>query len=90
MGFNLTDKISRFPVTTWQRIKNRRGKRSVSCEVSGRWLSFSEKADDVRGEPWVFVDVMTEKEDGSAHKICELCIPLNQLAEAVSNIEYKK
>lgn len=35
-------KISSFPVSTWQRIWNKRGVRAVSCVNSDRWLRFGE------------------------------------------------
>ncbi|MEP1199295.1 hypothetical protein [Tateyamaria sp.] len=81
--------VTRFPVKTWERIKNRRGKRSVSCIVTDRWLRFSEHADQISAGTVVFVDVMTDAGEGE-RKLCELCIPLEELAEAVKNIEIKK
>lgn len=78
--------VTRFPVKAWERIKNRRGKRSVSCITSGRWLRFAEQANPTAAGTLVFVDVMTAGENGD-RKLCELCIPLEELAQAVQNIE---
>ncbi len=80
------DDVIRFPVKGWERIKNRRGKRSVSCMISERWFRFAEKADWLRDGPVVFVDVMTDAGDGE-RKLCQLCIPLKELVQAVNNIE---
>ncbi|MGY3146614.1 hypothetical protein ACVWYQ_003613 [Bradyrhizobium sp. USDA 3397] len=35
--------VIRFPTNGSQRTKNRRGKNSMSCYVSGRWLRFHEE-----------------------------------------------
>lgn len=81
----------RFPVKSIQRIQNRRGKRSVSCMVSDRWLRFPETATTVSfgdGKPssTVIVDVMTDV-SGEPKKLCELCIRLEDLQSAISNIK---
>lgn len=86
----MTDKIVRFPVKTMQRIRNRRGKRSVSCMVSDRWLRFPETAamvdfGDGRPGTTVIVDVMTDAGD-DPKKLCELCIRIEDLEKAISNI----
>ena len=36
----MTDEVTRFPVMSWKRTKNKRGKLSVSCIVTDRWLRF--------------------------------------------------
>jgi hypothetical protein len=74
-----------------QRTMNRRGKRSVSCMVTDRWLQFPETATTVNfgdGKPssTVVVNVMTET-GGEARKICELTIRLEDLQNAVANIK---
>ena len=78
-----------FPIKGWARAKNRRGKRSVSCIVTDRWLRFREEATTLAEGPVVFMDVMTDV-SGDERKLCELCIPLDDLAKAVENIKIKK
>ena len=79
----------RFPISTLQRIKNRRGKRSVSCHVSERWLRFQDEARVIDlGEgkkTYVFVNVMTGSE-GEGRKLCDLCIVVEDLQAALNNV----
>ncbi len=81
--------VIRFPVKTLRRIKNRRGKRSVSCIVSDRWLKFDETAQWVdfgAGERGAacFVHVMTDA-GNSSRKICEVCVLLEDLKAVLDN-----
>jgi hypothetical protein len=75
--------VIRFPMNGSQRMKNRRGKHSVSCYVSGRWLRFQEETGIVeRNSRAVVVDVMTagDYEDSEpSKKICELVLELDDL-----------
>jgi hypothetical protein len=87
----MTDEtIVRFPVKTWQRIKNRRGKHSVSCMVTDRWLRFDKKATKVdfgiQTGTAVFVDVMTDT-SGEPRKVCQVCITLEDLREVLKRYE---
>lgn len=69
--------ISKFPISSWKRVRNRRGKLSVSCIVSDRWLSFQPPHHtklDV-GTP-VTVDVMTDGDDGKSKKLCQLIVTI--------------
>jgi hypothetical protein len=91
----MDDSILRFPIKTWRRIRNRRGKRSVSCYVSDRWLKFvdtAKKVDLGNGEAGtlVFVHVMTNASGESSRRVCELCITLEELQSAVNNIRIEK
>lgn len=86
----MNDKVIRFPVQSWKRVKNRRGKRGVSCMVTDRWLRLPTEARRVDfgdGKPCtaLVVDVMTDT-SGEARKLCELVITLEELQTAVSNI----
>jgi hypothetical protein len=82
--------VIRFPVNTTQRIKNRRGKFSVSCAVSMRWLRFKEETGCVDSAA-VVVDVMTDSDfDGSpSKKICELVLELDDLRAILKQYEAK-
>ena len=51
--------IKKFPITFTQRQKNERGKTSVSCQVSDRWLRFSEESTKLEGGEFISLDVMT-------------------------------
>ena len=89
--------VTRFPVSTWQRIWNRRGERAVSCIVSGRWLRFGEVATAATGylpgskigTP-IDLDVMTDQYDGdegAARKICTLVVTYEELKAVVQKFE---
>jgi hypothetical protein len=78
----MSQDVIRFPVNTTRRIKNRRGKFSVSCAVSMRWLRFQEQTGTVDGgSQAVVADVMTDADfdGGPSKKICELVLELNDL-----------
>ena len=79
--------IQKFPITYMQRRKNERGKTSVSCQVSDRWLKFSEKSTRLEGGEFISLDVMTLGSDEKEKKICELVITREELLEALSNIK---
>jgi hypothetical protein len=82
----MADEVTRFPVSTWNRIKNKRGKRTVNCEISGRYLTYGEGHDTgTNMGVLISVDVMTDGNDSDTpdRKICELVLPLNELKELV-------
>lgn len=78
--------VTRFPVKVWERIRNRRGKGSVSCEVSERWLRFSKQSEKQPFGTPVWVDVMTDAgEEG--RKICTLCLTVEELERALKFVK---
>ena len=88
----MSNDIIRFPVNTTQRVKNRRGRFSVSCAVSMRWLRFREETGHVdNNSEAVVVDVMTDSDfDGSpSKKLCELVLELDDLRAILKQYETK-
>ena len=81
-------KITKFPINTWERIRNQRGKGSVSCEVSGRWLRFSEKNEKQDFGTPVWLDVMTDAAEGD-RKLCQLCVTVEELERVLEHIKGK-
>lgn len=82
----MVDEVTRFPVSAWNRIKNRRGKRTVNCEISGRYLKYGTGHDTgTKMGVLVSVDVMTDGNDRDTldRKICELVLPLDELKELI-------
>ena len=83
--------IRKFPITSWRRMQNRRGKRSVSCIVSNRWLHFGEPSQQLfnSGTP-ISLDVMTETEDENGKletkKLCTLIVTVKQLQKLMNEI----
>lgn len=82
--------IKKFPITFTQRQKNERGKTFVSCQVSDRWLRFSEESTKLEGGEFISLDVMTLGSDEKEKKICELVVTREELVEALSNIKCKQ
>lgn len=78
-----SNKIIRVPITYDQRKRNELGDGYVPCQVSGRWLKFSEEASDDRFIP---VDVMTMGENKVPRKICELIISKEDILRAINSI----
>lgn len=86
----MADNTVNFPVRTLQRIKNRRGKRSVSCEVTDRWLRFREDSHVSSEGTLVFVDVMAQPDyDKDPRKLCELCINIEELKKVLNLYEQR-
>ena len=84
--------IERFPISGWEKTLNRRGKRSVSCIVSDRWLRFGEpdrQALNV-GTP-IELDVMTniphENDEFESKKLCSLIVTVEQLKKLMEEID---
>jgi hypothetical protein len=59
------------------------------CEVSSRWLQFSESATLVGGEPLLFVDVMTLNSDDQEKKICQLVLSKDELQLILGRVAVK-
>jgi hypothetical protein len=81
------DKITRFPGDSFQRWKNRLGRRAVPCIVSDRWLQFPEKSDPLPDGSFMFVDVMTRADGENVRKICQLCISREDLLSALGEVD---
>ena len=82
--------VTRFPISTWKRIRNQRGQRTVNCEVSGRYLVY-EKGHQTGTEMGicVAVNVMTDsnESDKPDRKICYLYLRLDELQRLVEQIK---
>lgn len=86
----MADEVTRFPVSTWKRIKNQRGQRTVNCEISGRYLRYATGHDTGTAMGVVVpIDVMTDGNDSETpdRKICELYLPLDELKKLVRLVE---
>lgn len=79
-------KITRFPIKGWKRAANRRGKRSVSCVVSDRFLRFEEEKKPIDEGTAVVMHVMTDA-SGEERKLTTLIVTLEQLREAINSYE---
>ncbi|WP_395448706.1 hypothetical protein ACHMW7_28530 [Aminobacter sp. UC22_36] len=93
-------KVEKFPVNHAQRELNRRGKMSLNCIVSDRWLRVGDPhhlAIDLGtstieiGTP-IEIDVMRaySNSTGGDRKICNLIITVEQLRALLAEIEKKQ
>jgi hypothetical protein len=95
----MSDNISKFPMSHWQWIWNKRGKRSVNCVVSGRYLRYGHPASTSTGyfpdqhklgTP-VTIEIMSSNDpDSKDRKICELILTLEELKQMVEILEQEK
>ncbi|MGC6173229.1 hypothetical protein [Lacrimispora sp. 38-1] len=81
----MENKITKFPISFKQKQYNKYGTGYIPCEISDRWLQFSDTFDENLG--LVFVDVMTNTENGSPRKLCSLCLNINDLKNELSKIK---
>jgi len=84
----MSDNISKFPVTTYQREKNRRGKNSTSCYVMDRWIEFDGDASHVSGTTLAFAKVKTRngETDKTRVLLSEFCFDLDELEEITKRL----
>jgi hypothetical protein len=93
----MNENVSKFPVSHWQRILNRRGSRAVHCVVSGRYMRFGRLGAPSTGyftDPSkigtpVVVDIMSDTtgDDDRDRKLCHLVVTLEELKQMVSTLE---
>lgn len=83
--------IKKFPIDSWTREQNRRGKRSVLCINSNRWLRFGKPSRRPLklGRP-IWLDVMTDTDDENgdvkSRKLCSLCVTVEQLQKLLDEV----
>jgi hypothetical protein len=66
--------------------KNNRGDMSVNCEITYRWLRFTDSYSDTKDGKVAFIDVMTTNIDGVDKKICGLAVSINELLKVINRI----
>jgi hypothetical protein len=60
---------------------------SVNCELTYRWLRFSDAYTDTQNGKVAFVDVMTTNIDGVDRKICGLAVSIDELQKVLYKIQ---
>jgi hypothetical protein len=83
----MKDKVTKFPISEYQRIRNMQGEFAVPCEVSGRWLLFSRTSSMLREGEFIGVDIMTMTENNKPKKLCGLFITREKCMEVLSKIK---
>jgi hypothetical protein len=81
------NKITKFPITERQRIRNIQGGYAVPCEVSERWLSFDRTSANLKEGEFIGIDVMTMGENYKAKKLCSLIVTKENLMHVISKIK---
>ena len=82
--------VTKWPISTWKRIKNRRGQRVVNCQVSERYITFERASDSGTKEGvMALVNVMTDRsfDEKADRKLCELVLTLDELKAMVATME---
>ena len=80
--------IKPIPIKEWERSCNRRGRYSVSCVLSDRWLRFAARSDRLEFGPVVRVDVLTDAGDGRrTRRLCSLTITKEGLRQVLDRID---
>lgn len=82
----MSDKIKLFPSGKARRERLNLRKYRVACEVSDRWLQFSEKAHRVGDKDFMFVNIMTLGSDDKEKKLCELVLSRQDILEMLRMI----
>lgn len=67
--------------------KTSRGELSVNCELTYRWLKFSDAYTDAQNKKIAFVDVMTTNIDGADRKLCGLAVSVDDLINILKKIQ---
>lgn len=82
------DKVLKFPISNWERIKNQMGKGYVPCMVSERWIQFPNKSGGnySKGE-FIEISVMTRGDNGKPRKLCDLVITREDIVRAIDSVE---
>lgn len=86
----MKNKVTKFPITEYQRIRNMQGEFAVPCEVSDRWLLFGRTSSMLQAGEFISVDIMTMTENNKPKKICGLFITRENLMEVISKIKAKE
>jgi hypothetical protein len=84
----MSDKIIRYPFRVEAAKRENRKKRRVPCEVSERWLQFSQ-INHYQDADYIYVDVMTSGADGSGRKICQLIVTKEDLMSVLADLPIK-
>ena len=86
----MKDKVTKIPISEYQRIRNMQGEFAVPCEVSERWLLFGRTSSMLREGEFIGVDIMTMTENNKPKKLCGLFITRENIMEVLSKIKVKK
>ncbi|GLQ36560.1 hypothetical protein GCM10007908_01800 [Rhizobium albus] len=82
--------IEKFPISHYKRDLNRRGKKSLSCIISDRWIKVGKPHHEQLelGTP-IELEVLTANNPSTAedYKICSMKVTVEQLRDLLAEIE---
>lgn len=81
------DNVIRLPIKYTQILKNKRGKNSVNCLLTDRWLKLTDTSVRMDVGEAIILDVMEAGPDGSDRKICQLVVTKEELMEVIGRIK---
>ncbi len=82
------NKVIKFPIGYWQRMKNQMGKGFVPCMVSDRWIQFPKRSGgNFSDGEFIEISVMTLGHSGKPKKLCDLVITREDLIRATNSVE---
>lgn len=81
------DNVIRLPIKYTQILKNKRGKFSVNCLLTDRWLRFEDTSVRMDVGEAIILEVMETDEEGNDTKLCQLVITKEELLEVLGQIE---
>lgn len=80
--------IKPIPIEEWRQTCSTRGRYSVSCVLSDRWLRFAARSDQLEFGSVVWVDVLTDAGMGKhTRRLCSLAITKEGLRQVLDRID---
>lgn len=77
------------PIKYTQLMRNKRGKFSVNCLLSNKWLRFGSTSTEFDVGEACLLDVMQENEDGTNERICQMVVTKEELLDVLGYIKPK-
>lgn len=84
---NEDKKVIRIPVDSKQRQINEKGGCYVPCDLSDRWLQFSDVSDIAGGRELITFSVMTLDKNGNPYRLFNMTVERNDIERALNIIE---
>ena len=84
----MKDKIIKFPISAWERHKNKMGKGYVPCMISERWIQFPKQSGGhFGGGEFIYIDIMTKNTEGHQKRLCSLVVTREELQAALDAVK---
>ncbi len=84
----MKNKIVRFPISFWQRRKNKMGPGYVPCMISEKQIQFPKKSGRSFGSgELISISIMTTNAEEKQSKICDMVITREDLLSAIDSVK---